>query len=329
MALVRIVASTFYARHDTMTPVRATVTAVATNIALKIFFVWGLHLGVAGIALGTAIGAWTNVGILTWSAAAVICLAIEKIFLHALPGSLLAALACGAGAWAGATLFQARGDVAALAAAILLCGPGLWRGAACVPQPPADPAHGLMHAPVRGPVRSGCRGAGADAAAGRRAGRALAGARAVAPDLALHRRGGWPRRTGHLDDALAGIDAPAFEMQLHGVGQFGNKLPHTLWAAARRNDMLEHLQRKVDNAIRRVGQPQDAHKFLPHVTLARLRNPELEKVRQWLTAHALYTSESFEVGAFCLSSSKLTSDGSIYRVEQEYPLRGFDGQTDD
>lgn len=132
-----------------------------------------------------------------------------------------------------------------------------------------------------------------------------------------------------IDDALAGIDAPAFEMQLHGVGQFGNKLPHTLWAAARRNDMLEHLQRKVDNAIRRVGQPQDSHKFLPHVTLARLRNPELEKVRQWLTAHALYTSESFEVGAFCLSSSKLTSDGSIYRVEQEYPLRGFDGQTDD
>jgi RNA 2',3'-cyclic 3'-phosphodiesterase len=59
-----------------------------------------------------------------------------------------------------------------------------------------------------------------------------------------------------------------------------------------------------------------------------LRHPELEKVRQWLTDHALYTSDAFEVGAFCLYSSKLTSDGSIYRVEQEYPLRGFDGQTD-
>ena len=78
-----------------------------------------------------------------------------------------------------------------------------------------------------------------------------------------------------LDDALAGIQAPAFRLQLHGVGQFGNKQPHTLWAAARRkSEALEHLQRKVDNAIRRVGQPQDAHKFTPHVTLARLRNPE-------------------------------------------------------
>ena len=137
------------------------------------------------------------------------------------------------------------------------------------------------------------------------------------------------REAAMLDDALAGIHAPAFEMQLHAVGQFGNKQPHALWAAARRSDLLEHLQRKVDNAIRRVGQPQDAHKFMPHVTLARLRHPELDKVREWLTEHALYTSDEFTVGAFCLYSSKLTSDGSIYRVEQEYPLRGFHDEIDD
>jgi RNA 2',3'-cyclic 3'-phosphodiesterase len=132
-----------------------------------------------------------------------------------------------------------------------------------------------------------------------------------------------------IDEALAGIDAPAFELQFHGVAQFGNKQPHTLWVAARKNEMLEHLQRKVDTAIRRVGQPQDAHKFKPHVSLARLRHPELEKVLQWLAQHALATSDWFQVDAFCLYSSKLTSDGSIYRVEQDYPLRGVDVETDD
>jgi 2'-5' RNA ligase len=132
-----------------------------------------------------------------------------------------------------------------------------------------------------------------------------------------------------LEDALAGIDAPAFEMQLHGVGQFGNKQPHSLWAAARRNDLLEHLARKVDTAIRRVGQPQDVHKFMPHVTLARLRHPDMDRLREWLVTHALFTSDLFTVDAFCLYSSKLTSDGSIYRVEQEYPLRGFNGEIDD
>ncbi len=123
-----------------------------------------------------------------------------------------------------------------------------------------------------------------------------------------------------VDDALAGIDAPAFDLQLHSVGQFGNKQPHTLWAAPRKTELLEHLARKVDSAIRRVGQPQDAHKFTPHVTLARLGHPGLDKVVEWLTEHALATSDEFRVDAFCLYSSKLTSDGSIYRVEQEYPL---------
>lgn len=136
------------------------------------------------------------------------------------------------------------------------------------------------------------------------------------------------RDASDLDEVLSGIDAPAFDLQLHGVGQFGNKQPHSLWAGLRPNDLLDHLQRKVDTAIRRIGQPQDAHKFTPHVTLGRLRHPDLDKVREWLVTHALATSPEFAVDRFRLYSSKLTSDGSIYRVEQDYPLRGFDGQID-
>ena len=137
------------------------------------------------------------------------------------------------------------------------------------------------------------------------------------------------RDAGMLDAALAGILAPGFSLQLHGVGQFGNKLPHALWAGVRPNAALEHLQRKVDNAIRRVGQPQDAHKFAPHVTLARLRNPDQSRMLDWLTYNALYTSPEFPVGAFHLYSSRLTSDGSLYRIEQDYELEGSHGETDD
>lgn len=127
-----------------------------------------------------------------------------------------------------------------------------------------------------------------------------------------------------IDDALAGIAAPDFTLQLHGVGQFGGKQPHSLWAGVRPNPALDHLQRKVDAAIRRVGQPQDQHKFTPHVTLARLRHPDEEKMVDWLKYHALYTSAEFEAGAFHLYSSQLTSDGSVYRVEEDYPLGGHD-----
>jgi putative peptidoglycan lipid II flippase len=125
MAMLRIVQATFYARHDTMTPVRATVTALVSNIVLKMIFVWGLHLGVAGLALGTALGAWINVGLLTWLGHSRALLGIEKIFVRSLPPVLIAAIATGlaawAGAWLGGPLLPGRfSDVAALTGAMAL-----------------------------------------------------------------------------------------------------------------------------------------------------------------------------------------------------------------
>jgi putative peptidoglycan lipid II flippase len=86
--------------------------------------VWGLNLGVAGLALGTALGAWINVGILAWFGKSRALLAIESVFVRALPPALLAALATGAGAWVGARLGEGAmpghyGDVAALIGAMI------------------------------------------------------------------------------------------------------------------------------------------------------------------------------------------------------------------
>jgi len=101
MALTRIVAATFYARHDTMTPARATVTAIVVNIGLKLVFVWGFHLGIAGVALGTALGAWTNVAQLVWLGSARALLSISADFRRAVVPILIAAAAAGIGAYAG------------------------------------------------------------------------------------------------------------------------------------------------------------------------------------------------------------------------------------
>jgi putative peptidoglycan lipid II flippase len=66
--LVRCVVPSFYSRHDTATPVRATLVSVAANIAMKIALVWGLGLGVVGLALGTSFGAWINFAVLAYLA---------------------------------------------------------------------------------------------------------------------------------------------------------------------------------------------------------------------------------------------------------------------
>jgi len=129
MAMVRIVASTFHARHDTATPARATVIAIVCNILFKVALVWSAGLGLAGLALGTALGAWINVAILTWYGRSRALLAIETAFVRALPPVLLAAAVTGVGAWFGA-LLAARAmpgpyaDLAGLAGAIILAGIG-------------------------------------------------------------------------------------------------------------------------------------------------------------------------------------------------------------
>jgi len=124
-----------------------------------------------------------------------------------------------------------------------------------------------------------------------------------------------------IEDALAAIDARAFTLELHGVGQFGNKNPHALWAGVRPNEALLHLQRKIETAVQRAGQPPDRHKYTPHITLARLRGASVGRVMDYLHDHALYSAPPFEVRGFILYSSQLTPNGSLYRAERAFPLR--------
>jgi 2'-5' RNA ligase len=123
-----------------------------------------------------------------------------------------------------------------------------------------------------------------------------------------------------IDDALASIRAPAFTLELVGVGEFGGKRPRALWAGVRQNDSLLHLQKKIETALQRIGLPAEERKFSAHVTLARMRAAPRDKVVQFLTHHALFASGPFQVEQFVLFSSHLGSGGSVYRAERTYPL---------
>ena len=59
--LIRSVTATFLARGDTATPVKASLTAVAVNVAFKIVLMGSLAQ--VGLALATSIGAWVNLAL--------------------------------------------------------------------------------------------------------------------------------------------------------------------------------------------------------------------------------------------------------------------------
>src|ERR1700760_4173947 len=56
--LIRSAVATFYARKDTATPVKASLTGIAVNVALKLLLMGSFAQ--IGLALATAVGAWVN-----------------------------------------------------------------------------------------------------------------------------------------------------------------------------------------------------------------------------------------------------------------------------
>ncbi len=64
--LIRSVTATFLARGDTLTPVKASLTAVAVNVVFKVLLMG--PLAQVGLALATSLGAWLNLGLVVWFA---------------------------------------------------------------------------------------------------------------------------------------------------------------------------------------------------------------------------------------------------------------------
>ncbi len=129
------------------------------------------------------------------------------------------------------------------------------------------------------------------------------------------------RDANAIDEALASIAAPAYTLALKGVGEFGGKKPHSLWAGVDNAEPVVHLQRKIESVLQRIGLAAEERKFKPHVTLARLRATPPGRVMDYLADHALYASAPFPVTEFILYESILTPNGSLYVPQQSYALR--------
>jgi len=125
------------------------------------------------------------------------------------------------------------------------------------------------------------------------------------------------------DEVVAELDRvarPGFELTLRGVGAFGSKKPHSIYAGAVPSPGLEALQADVDRACRRAGIAPNPQKFVPHVTLARLRHPKGEDVAHYLSGRGNFRSSSFHVGRFVLYSSRDSVGGGPYLLEEAFTL---------
>jgi putative peptidoglycan lipid II flippase len=95
--LIRSAVATFYARKDTATPVKAALTGVAVNVALKIALVGALAQ--VGLALATAVGAWVNLLLVLAFAVRAGYLDLDRALMRSLGRFVVSGIILGAALW--------------------------------------------------------------------------------------------------------------------------------------------------------------------------------------------------------------------------------------
>ncbi len=111
-----------------------------------------------------------------------------------------------------------------------------------------------------------------------------------------------------------------FTVRLTHLGSFGGDKPRALFAGVEPSEALTRLQAAQERVLQRAGLAPEERKFVPHVTLARLRGTSAEELARSIAEAGRFEPMSFPVGRFVLFSSKDSVGGGPYVVEQSYPL---------
>lgn len=152
----------------------------------------------------------------------------------------------------------------------------------------------------------------------------IVGARWIEPadyHITLRFLGDVDRRMANaVDDLLGDLSNYPFTVTLDALDSFGGDKPRAVFARVQPNRQLTELQGDIERQIRRLGLPAEGRKFVPHVTLARLRDASPVDVAHYLSLHPIVRPVSFTARRLALMSSRDSVGGGPYVLEAAYPL---------
>jgi RNA 2',3'-cyclic 3'-phosphodiesterase len=126
----------------------------------------------------------------------------------------------------------------------------------------------------------------------------LPGARWIDPEnyhVTLRFIGDTDGRTAdEVANALDRVYRPPFELKLKGFDCFASgRVPHSLVVRIEPTPQLIELQAEHERILQRLGLPPEGRRYIPHVTLARLRGTTATDVARWLAEHGGFDGPSF------------------------------------
>lgn len=123
-----------------------------------------------------------------------------------------------------------------------------------------------------------------------------------------------------LRNAASRVTAPAFELEVQGLGVFGKpERPRNLWAGVSPERPVVELHDRLMNALLQEGFNLEKRRFRPHITVSRFRR-NAGPVASLLDSYGSTGFGAMAVTEFVLYESTQGAGGSVYTVLDRFPL---------
>src|SRR6266481_1117459 len=115
------------------------------------------------------------------------------------------------------------------------------------------------------------------------------------------------------------IDPEDYHVTLRFIGDIDGIAANEIASVLPSRPLIE-LQAELERLMQRIGLDPEGRKFTPHVTLARLRDASNQDVADYLSVRGYFPTRVFTASRFVLFSSRASTGGGPYVVEDTYAL---------
>ncbi|MFQ5449780.1 MAG: RNA 2',3'-cyclic phosphodiesterase [Nitrospinaceae bacterium] len=142
-----------------------------------------------------------------------------------------------------------------------------------------------------------------------------------------------PRLIPEIKERMVKITLPVrrFHVCLDQVGVFPNlNRPRVLWVGLQDpQGQLIELRKKIEDEMAGLDFHRETKAGIPHLTLARIKSGRnRSRLKQEVESGRKISAEPIEVRSVHLIQSRLTREGPVYTVLDQFPLSGTgDGQS--
>ena len=126
-----------------------------------------------------------------------------------------------------------------------------------------------------------------------------------------------------IDQVLKPIRRERFTITLRGLGAFPSpSRPRVVWVGITEgSEVLESIHGEIERGLRGLGLQPSRERFVPHITLARIKGSRnIQALVRLLAEYSDYEFGSMTVTSIRLKKSTLTRRGPIYETLWEVPL---------